>query len=163
MDSFDAFKHVTESNIGDMAEAFAKQNAAEGKIIFVHGCTKKLKGLMHWIQDKHRCNGAIDHAEFTLAAMEEALGRAAARKVESDQNETTAKAAMPEKFKKEVDWSSFEQALVNYLSCIPGVNGVPLSYNVSTVDLLEDNAVYHTFIDWAVAHMPWKAATSWPI
>jgi hypothetical protein len=35
------------------------------------------------------------------------------------------KAADPGKFKDKQKWSEWEKAFVNYLSVIPGVNGVP--------------------------------------
>ncbi len=50
---FSDFRTVTEADIGNMAEAFAKRMNANGKIIFGHGRTKGLKGLMHWIQDQY--------------------------------------------------------------------------------------------------------------
>jgi hypothetical protein len=41
-----------------------------------------------------------------------------------------SKAANPGKFKDERKWPEWEPAFINYLSTIPGVNGVPLSYVV---------------------------------
>ena len=51
---------------------------------------------------------------------------------DSDQVDTISKAADPGKFKDEKKWPDWEPAFVNYLSTIPGVKGIPLSYVVRT-------------------------------
>ena len=76
------FKQVTERDISDMAEAFSKRTVADGRIIFGHGRTKGLKGLMHWVQDQYRCNDLIVFIDFTVNEMNLALERAHSRKQE---------------------------------------------------------------------------------
>ena len=56
--------------------------------------------------------------------------RALLRKNDSDQVDTISKAADPGKFKDKKKWPDWEPALVNYLSTIRGVKGIPLSYVV---------------------------------
>ena len=51
-------------------------------------------------------------------------------KTDAEQVDTISKAADPGKFKDEKKWPDWEPAFVNYLSMIPGVWGVPLSYVV---------------------------------
>ena len=51
-------------------------------------------------------------------------------KTDAEQVDTISKAADPGKFKDEKKWPDWEPAFVNYLSMIPGVRGVPLSYVV---------------------------------
>jgi hypothetical protein len=41
--------------------------------------------------------------------------------------DTNSKAADPGKFKDERKWPEWSKAFTNYLSVIPGVNGIPLS------------------------------------
>ena len=48
--------------------------------------------------------------------------------------DTISKAADPGTFKDEKKWPDWEPAFVNYLSTIPGISGVPLSYVVCTND-----------------------------
>ena len=48
----------------------------------------------------------------------------------SDQVDTISKAADPGKFKDKKNWPDWEPAFVNYLSTIPSVKGIPLSYVV---------------------------------
>ena len=48
------------------------------------------------------------------------------RNVEADQADTIRKADYPVKFKEERTWPEWEVNFENYLSTIPGVNGVPL-------------------------------------
>ena len=56
--------------------------------------------------------------------------RALLRKNDSDQVDTISKTADPGKFKDKKKWPDWEPALINYLSTIPGVKGIPLSYVV---------------------------------
>ena len=67
--NFKNFRNVTESDISDMAEAFAKQTNAEGKSVFGCGRTKRFKGLMHWVHDHFCCDNPVSHNDFTLNAM----------------------------------------------------------------------------------------------
>ena len=93
----------------------------------------------------------VDHNNFDLNAMHEALNRAAARKVEADQSETSCTAAKPKKFVKESNRLSFDQAFQNYLSTIRGVYGVPLKYVICDVEIPEPEMIYNTFTEWAIA------------
>ena len=58
------------------------------------------------------------------------MDQATLRKVAADQAETISKASDPVKFKDNQTWPKWEVKVENYLSTIPGVNGVPLSYIV---------------------------------
>ncbi len=144
---FEDFSNATEDDISDMAEAFRKRIVMEGRVLFGHGRIKKLKGLMHWVQDKLCCSDPIDHNKFTLDEMNEAIERAAARKVEQEQSETTSKVAEPSKFTKESQWPSFYLAFVNYLSTILGVFGLPLHYVICKIATPAADAVYNSFTE----------------
>ena len=61
------------------------------------------------------------------------------RKVDTHQVDTISKAADPGKLKDERKWPEWYPTFVNYLSMIPGVYGVPLSY-----DVRENQAPDHT-------------------
>ncbi len=158
MATFEDFCNVTEADIGDMAKAFSKRTNAEGKITFGHGCTKKLKGLMHWIHDRYRCNDPVNHIDFTLASMNELLEQAAARWAEKEQIKTVSKTAKPDKFSKEFQWPSFYLAFKNYLSTILGMFDVPLHYVIREVDPPIPGEQYPTFNDRAVARAPLTGA-----
>ena len=91
--------------------------------------------MIHWCQDHQQCSEEPDIAGFTNAdsfkeALQVSAQRALLRKNDSDQVDTISKAADPGKFKDEKKWPGWEPAFVNYLSTIPGVKGVPLSYVV---------------------------------
>ena len=90
---------------------------------------------MHWCQDHQRCSEDPDIADFANSdvfeeALQMSVQRALLRKNDSDQVDTISKAADPGKFKDEKKWPDWEPAFVNYLSTIPGVKGIPLSYVV---------------------------------
>jgi hypothetical protein len=100
-----------------MVDEFGKHSQQNGRIIFGLGRTKKLTGVMHWIQDCHHTSDVPDHNNFNEQALAEAQSCALVCKPDIDLVDTNTKAADPGKFK--------EKAFVEYLSVIPGVNGVP--------------------------------------
>ena len=133
------FVGVTETDIRNMAESFEKRTDANGRILFGMRRIKWLIGIMHWVQDFLRCSlqptiAGIADANAFKDALTTAIDRAETRKVEAEQADTVSKAADPGKFKDERKWPDWEPAFVNYLSTIPGVNGVPLSYVVRAND-----------------------------
>jgi hypothetical protein len=152
--NYEDFRYLVEKDIRDMAEEFGKRTQPNGRIIFGLGRIKKLTGVMHWIQDCHRTNDVPDHNNFDEEALTEAQSRALVRKSDIDLVDTNTKAADPGKFKDERKWPEWEKAFVNYLSVIPGVNGVPLSYVVRDMAEPEDGVEYDTFNERMIARAP---------
>jgi hypothetical protein len=152
--TYDDFHHLVDKDIRDMAEEFSKRTVLNGRITFGLGRVKKLTGLLHWIQDCFRTDDTPDHTLFDDDALAEAQSRAHVRKSDLELVDTNAKAADPGKFKDERKWHEWEKAFVNYLSVIPGVNGVPLSYVVREVADPDDDIEYDTFQERMVARAP---------
>ena len=130
-DSYD----INETDIRDMAESFSKRSPATNRIIFGMRRIKWLISMMHWTQDHQRCSEDLDlndiaNADEFKQALLVSAQRASLRKTDAEQVDTISKAADPGKFKDEKKWPDWEPAFVNYLSTIPGVRGVPLSYVV---------------------------------
>ena len=129
------FFDVTETDIRDMAESFSKCSPAANRINFGMRRIKWLIAVMHWCQD-HQCySEEPDIAGFANTdAFKEALQvsaqRALLRKNNSDHVDMISKAANPGKLNDEKKWPDWVPASVNYLSTIPGVKAVPLSYVV---------------------------------
>ena len=133
--SFEDFVGLTEKDIRDMAEEFSKRTVAQGRISFGRRHIKLLLGVMHWVQDQDRCYrmASIDSVQDTdefWGILDVAIQRAALQKVEDNQVVTISKAADPRKFKDERKWPNWEPAFINYLSTIPGLYHVSLSYVV---------------------------------
>ena len=152
---YDDFRDLVEKDIRDMAEEFGKGVVADGRIVFGLGRIKKLIGVMHWIQDCYRTSDIPDHREFDDEALARATRRALIRQVEKDLVETNAKAANPGKFKSETKWPEWQRAFTNYLSVIPGSNGVPLAYVIRSSDGIgADDAIYSKFKERMIARAP---------
>ena len=152
---YEDFRYLVDKDIRDMAEEFGKRSQLNGRIIFGGlGRTKKLTGVMHWIQDCHRTSDIPDHNNFNEQALVEAQSRALVHKSDIDLVDTNTKAADPGKFKDERKWPEWEKAFVNYLSVIPGVNGVPLSYIVREEAEPEEGITYETFNERLGARAP---------
>ena len=130
--SLNDFFDVTETDIRDMAESFSKRSPAANRINFRMRRIKWLIAMMHWCQDHQRCSEEPNfaNADAFKEALQVSAQRALLRKNNSDQVDTISKAADPGKFKDEKKWPDWEPALVNYLSTIPGVKDIPLSYVV---------------------------------
>jgi hypothetical protein len=151
---FEDFRYLVEKDIRDMADEFGKRTQAAGKIVFGLGRTKKLVGVMHWVQDCFRASDIPNHEHFDEEALFEALSMAQVRKSDVDLVTTNSKAADPGKFKDERKWPEWEKAFINYLSVIPGVNGIPLSYVVRELDEPIPGNEYLTFNERMVNRAP---------
>lgn len=154
LSQFEDFRYLVEKDIRDMADEFGKRSIAQGRIVFGLGRTKKLTGVMHWVQDRFRANDVPDHADFNEPALYEALSLAQIRKSDIDLVDTNTKAANPGKFKDERKWPEWEKAFINYLSVIPGVSGIPLSYIVRDEEFPVAGIEYATFNDRMVNRAP---------
>jgi hypothetical protein len=154
LSEFEDFRYLVEKDIRDMADEFGKRTAANGRIFFGIGRTKKLTGAMHWVQDCYRANDIPNHEDFTLEVLLEALSLAQIRKSDLELVVTNTKVADPGKFKDERKWPEWEKAFTNYLSVIPGVSGIPLSYIVRENEEPEDGQVYATFNERMVRRAP---------
>ena len=51
---FKDFRFLVEKDIRKMADEFGKRTAANGRIVFGLERTKKLTGVMHWLQDCYK-------------------------------------------------------------------------------------------------------------
>ena len=100
---------------------------------------------MHWVQDCNRASDIPNHENFDEETMYAALSLAQIRKSDIELVTTNSKAADPGKFKDERKWPEWEKAFINYLSVIPGVNGIPLSYVVRDLENTTPGTEYATF------------------
>jgi len=75
------------------------------------------------------------------------LSLAQIRKSDIELVTTNSKSADPGKFKDERKWPYLEKAFINYLSVVPGVNGIPLSYIVREIENPTPGTEYATFIE----------------
>ena len=163
--SLNDFFDVTETDIRDMAESFSKRSPAANRINFGMRRIKWLIAMMHWCQDHQRCSEDLDIADFANAdvfkeALQVSAPRALLRKNDSDQVDTISKAADPGKFKYEKKWPDWEPAFVNYLSTIPGVKGIPLSYVVRANEAPDHETNFEgDFVAHSIACAPLNNAT----
>ena len=132
--SLNDLNDIEEKDIQDMADSFQKRTIAN-RINFGMRCTKWLLAMMHWVQGFSRCSRQPTIDDFVTAndfkqALSTAAQCASLRKVDMDQVDTISKAAGLVKLKDERKWPEWYPAFVKYLSTIPGVYGVPLSYVV---------------------------------
>ena len=95
--------------------------------------------MMYWVQDFSRCSKqpTIDDiitANDVKQAFSTTAQRASLRKVDTDQVDTISKAADPRKLKDGRKWPEWYPEFVNYLSTIPRVYGILLSYIIRDND-----------------------------
>jgi hypothetical protein len=158
-ETFEDLATMKEKDIRDLAESYGRRTIVDGRAIFGLRRIRYLIGLIHWVQDfarigeKPSLEGIEDALTFKIA-LDAAYYRADVRKIEKDQADTVSKAADPGKLKDERKWPEWEPAFVNYLSTIPGVSGVPLSYVVREKEIPDVGMEYGSFNEQAIACAP---------
>ena len=111
-------------------------------------------GVMHWVQDCVRASDIPNHEHFDEETLFEALSMAQVRKSDAELVSTNSKAADPGKFKNERKWAEWEKAFINYLSVIPRVSGIPLSFVVRELDVPIPGTEYLTFNERMINRAP---------
>ena len=157
-DAFSTFSDIqalTEKDIKDLQESFARRTAQNDRINFGIRRTKRLKNMMHWVQDFYRVSSTpsiagLDDALF-LAALTKAGERADVRKHLRDQSDEKAKVSSPGPLVSENKWVEWEPKFLNYLSTLIGMNGVPLSYVVRENDNPDRNGPHADFVEECIA------------
>ena len=162
--SFSDLMPMKEKDIRDLAESYGRRTVGDGRVIFGLRRIRYLIGLIHWVQDFGRTGQTptivdINNDAQFRETLDEAYYRADVRKIEKDQSDTVSKAADPGKLKDERKWPEWEPAFVNYLSTIPGVSGVPLSYVVREKETGEPGMEYSSFNERAIACAPLTGPT----
>ena len=158
-ESFDDILAMKEKDVRDLAESYSRRTIADGRTIFGIRRIRYMIGLIHWVQDFERIGespsleGINEQAQLRMV-LDEASRRADVRKVEKDQSDTVSKAADPGKFKDERKWPEWEPAFVNYLSTIPGVNGIPLCYVIREHEDPDRSIDHASFNEKAIACAP---------
>ena len=152
--NFKDFRYLVEKDIRDMADEFRKRTVVNGRIVLGLERTKKLTGVMHWVQDCFRASNIPSHMNFNKEALYQALSLAQVRESDIELVTANSKAADPGKFKDERKWPEWEKSFGNYLSIIPGVNGVPLSYVVREIEDPDPDTVYTSFNERMIGRAP---------
>ena len=169
-DGFDQLEDMTldvleEQDIKDLAKSLASLAAAGGRVTFGIARTKRLIGMMHWVQDHGRVSltptvvtGVTQEA--MRQAWSEALERANARKAVAKQCKATQAGAEPQELKSDKGFHEWEDRWDNYLSTIPGQNGVPLSYVTRLENAPEytPDPAYTNFVDRSIGCAPHSGA-----
>ena len=143
--SLDDLNDIKEKDIRDMADSFQKRIIAN-RINYGMRRTKWLIAMMHWVQDFYRCSKQPTIDDFVMAndfkqGLSTAAQGASLHKVDTDQVDTISKVADPGKLKDERKRPEWYPTFVNYLSTIPGVYGVPLSYGVLLSSVVREKQV----------------------
>ncbi len=126
--------------------------------------------MMHWVQD----HGRVSLTPGVIVGMTNvqvrqmwsaALERANARKAVAKQCKATQAGADPGELKSDKGYYELEDRWENYLSTIPGQNGVPLSYVIRMDDAPDYNPdpAYSNFVgrsNYVVADFSYPATLS---
>ena len=68
---------LTERDISDLEYSYSKRTAADGRLIFGLRNTKRLKSMIHWVQDLSRVTKMPNIDDLDEASFRAALGMAA--------------------------------------------------------------------------------------
>ena len=160
-DAFSEFSDIqslTEKDITELSESFGRRTVTNGRIDFGIRRTKRLKFMMHWVQDFYRVSmipttDGLDQATF-LTAITVAGQRADVRKQMKDQQDEKAKVASPGPLISESKWTDWEPKFINYLSSLLGMNGIPLSYVIRENDQPDRIGPHANFTEECIACAP---------
>ena len=157
-ESYGDVKVMTEKDVSALVTDFANRNQANGRVHIGSRKAKRLKGLLHWVQDFYRVSREPSivglNEESFLEALENAIERAQVRKSMKDASDTTTKAADPGPLKSEKEWKEWEEKFTNLLNCIMGVSGVPLSYVIRDDENPDHDGDHPNFINETIACAP---------
>jgi hypothetical protein len=107
------------------------------------------------VQDCFRTNNEDPNDMiFNKEALSEAQSCALIQKSDIDLVDTNTKAADPGKFRDERKWPKWNKAFTNYLSVIPGVSGIPLSYVIRDDEEPDEDGMYLSFNERMIARAP---------
>ena len=155
---FDDIKVLTEKDVTQLATDFASRTAANGRMSIGARRSKRLKALLHWVQDFYRVSEEPSIVGLTkstfLADLDAALSRAEVRQTLKSNSDTSSKVADPGPLKSELEWREWEEKFTNFLGCIIGVNGIPLSYVIRDNDEPDTDGQHTNFVSKTVACAP---------
>jgi hypothetical protein len=124
-----------------MVEEFSKRMAANGRMTFGLGRTKKLTGLMHWIQDCFHMADNPNHTVFDEQALAKLQSHAHICKSNLDLVDMNSKAADPGK--------------------LSGPNGVRPSSTISLLSQALMGSLWHMWFTMMTNRMTrWNTSTS---
>ena len=155
---------LEEQDIKDLASTFSRMPATS-RISFGIARTKRLIGMMHWVQDHERvsltASIAVGIGQPEMRdAWSKALERANSRSAVAKQAKATQAGADPGELKSDKGFYDWDDKWENYLSTIPGQNGVPLSYvvRVDSTPEYQPETPYVSFIDKSIGCAPHSGA-----
>lgn len=151
--SYSDIKATNESDITELVSSMRGRPAAD-RITMGMRKIKKLRAIIHWVKDFRRISeppsiDGLDRDSFN-DALDIAARRHEIRKQQMD-DDGTLKEASPGPLSSELKWQEWEEAFQNYLSCIYGVDGVPLVYVIRENDSPDRNTVFSDFTDKTIA------------
>ena len=149
---------LNEKDITELSDSFSRRTATNGRIDFGIRRTKRLKFMMHWVQDFYRVSttpstDGLDQVKF-LAAITIAGQRSDVRKQLKDQSDEKAKVASPGPLISESKWTEWEPKFANYLSTLLGMHGIPLSYVIRDNDAPDSVGPHTSFTEECIACAP---------
>ena len=122
--SMDDFEFMEPDDVGDITKIYNEQhrNIAQ-KIGFP--IQKKISGFLYWYHGKVRRQEPIVAADFTMAAMKQAIKDCVAG---SNDKDTDAIEIEVGKVEVEMGWWDWKEKLTSKLESRKGANGTPLAY-----------------------------------
>ena len=105
------FFDLEENDIQDLEKFYESKRESSERIAFGLTATRRLKGLMHWVQDCCRGGMEVNPSNATLEYVNQSLINAREQNIFHDQKEVNVGIANPGKFTKERDWTKCKHLL----------------------------------------------------
>ena len=127
-DSYLSCKDKSYEDLKDNFKSLSALTKAEGQIKCTPKQKDRIRTFVYWVKDLYRLGREPSEMKFPLEGMMEIKERARAHKAYLKRYETVSSAAKPQRFTKDMKWEDWAPSFVNYLRCIPSIDGVPLNY-----------------------------------
>ena len=141
------FKLMDEAELTSMVSDYERMRDATDLIRFRLTGTRRLKGLMHYVQDLIRTDEPIVPSIISLDDIVKAIERNRARQASITQSSTNVASAIPPKLVKEKEWTTWIASFTHFLRVIPGSTGIPLAYVIRENDNRLPENEYSTFLN----------------
>ena len=127
-DSYLSCKDKSYEDLKDNFKSLSALTKAEGQIKCTPKQKDRIRTFTYWVKDLYRLGKEPSEMKFPLEEMMEIKERARAHQAYVKRYETVSSAAKPQRFTKDMKWDDWAPSFVNYLRCIPSIDGIPLSY-----------------------------------
>ena len=122
------------SEIEDDFKTYSGLTVAQGQIRLHPGTKRQIKAFVQWVKDQVRTGLNPSLTVFPIADTPALIRRHKSHLAFCEKSKRVSETAKPPAFTETTKWSGWCPVFINFLKCLPGRHGVPLTYVVRDND-----------------------------